>query len=132
MKIYKSHTVECRISKVILRDDGILYVKIKPEELFNLSDAEELVEAAKQLGKGEKLLTLMVVGKGTIPTHDAREFAISKKGLKYRIGDAYVINTFAHNIVGQFMLKFQTPPIPMKLFNDENEAAEWLHSINRV
>ncbi len=126
-----SDIVECRISQVALRPDGILLISIKPEELFSVSDYNDLTNAAKRIGKGEKFLNLIIVGAHTIPDHDSRVLSTSKQGSKYKLADAFVISSLSQKLIANFYMNFHKPYVPSRFFNDEKKAVEWLLSFKR-
>lgn len=123
-----SDVIQCRISQVALRPDGILLINIKSEEFFSVSDYQELMDAAKSIGKGEKFLNLIIVGEHTIPDHDSRVLSTSQKGSKYKLADAFVINSLSQKLIANFYMNFHKPYVPSRFFTDENKAIEWLLS----
>lgn len=126
-----SDVIECRISQVALRPDGILLITIKPEELFSVSDYRELMDAAQSIGKGEKFLNLIIVGAHTVPDHDSRSLSTSEKGSKYKLADAFVISSLSQKLIANFYMNFHKPYVPTHFFNDEKKAIEWLLTFNK-
>lgn len=120
------NSISTRISTVFLRDDGILHIKIKPDNEFTVFDFNELVSAAKNIGDGKKFLNLIIVGKNTLPDDQSRIASSSKKGSIYKAADAFVINSLAQRIVANFYLKINKPFVPTKFFNNEEDAVVWL------
>lgn len=122
--------MKCAISTVTLRSDGILEIYIKDNEHFDLSDMQELIAAAKSIGNGKKFLNLVIVQNGTLPTKEARDYSSSKEGSIYKLADAFVIESLAQKIIGNFIIKFNKPPVPTSLFNNEEDAVAWLKSLD--
>lgn len=120
------NSISTRISTVFLRDDGILHIKIKPDNEFTVFDFNELVSAAKDIGDGKKFLNLIIVGKNTLPDDQSRIASSSEKGSIYKVADAFVINSLAQRIVANFYLKINKPFVPTKFFNNEEDAVVWL------
>lgn len=125
-----AEATELRISRLCLRSDGILRIDIKEEEQFSVEDAKEVVEAAGRIGNGRRFKNLIVLGNFTVPDNEARQFAASEEGSRYKIADAFVIQSLPQRIVGNFYLKFNKPVRPAKLFKTVEEAEDWLSSIN--
>ena len=40
--------------------------------------------------------------------------------------EAIVVNSLAHKIMANFITKFYKTPMPIKIFNDEESALQWL------
>lgn len=123
---YISDIVECKISRVALRRDGILHIDIQPEQHFAITDFRELMDAAFRIGNGKKFLNLITVGKYTIPDHETRIMSTSKDGSSYKYADAFVINSLPQKLVGNFYMRFYTPFVPTRFFNSQSEALKWL------
>lgn len=126
---YISETLEYRISKVALRNDGILHIKIKPDEIFTKNDFLDLMDAAYKIGNGQRFLNLIDVGEHTTADADARALSASKEGSIYKIADAFVIYSLPQKIVGNFYASFNKPIIPTKFNTCEKEAIKWLNSL---
>jgi len=122
-------SIQCAISVVELREDGILEITIEGNKDFEMDDVEELMDAADSLGNGKKLLNLIVVGDGTLPNREAREFAASEEGSKYKLADAFVVKSLAQKIIGNFMKKFSYITVPTEIFTEREEAVKWLKSL---
>lgn len=115
-----------RISKVTLRQDGILRIDISANELFNLEDAKQVVEEAGRIGGGKVMANLIVIGADTTADSEARAYASSEIGSIYKIADAMVISSISQKIVANAYLKFNKPVRPTKFFTNEVTALKWL------
>lgn len=118
--------IECTHSRVFIREDGILQINIDDSTYFDVSDANELIDAAGKLGEGRKFLNLIFTGKDTLLDSDARILSSSKDGSKYKLADAFVINTIAQQLIANFIIKAQNPAVPTAFFRDEKSAVNWL------
>ena len=118
--------IKCRVSTVQLREDGILRVDIVEDESFDRADMEELIEAAGKIGKGAKLRNLIVVGKNTMPTPEAQDLSSSEEGSRYKIADAFVINSIGQKLIANFLTKVTSHTVPTRYFNNEEDAVAWL------
>jgi hypothetical protein len=124
------HHIDGRIFRVFIREDGILQVDIHDDSYFELADAKELVEAAAKLGEGKRFLNLINVGKGTLVDDKARNFSSSIEGSIYKLADAFVINSFAQQLIANFIIKVNRPPVPTAFFKSADEAVQWLKSLD--
>lgn len=124
---YISEIITCRISEIALREDGILHIDIKKDELFIEKDFHEVMNAAFAIGKGKKFFNLITVGAYTVPDHKARELATHKEGSIYKLADAFVIHSFSQKLVANFYMNFHKPYVPSRFFNSVEPAIEWLN-----
>lgn len=121
--------INCKNSIVFLRDDGILQVEINDDTYFDIDDAKELIAAAGEIGKGKKFLNLIIAGKGVLVDAEARQLSSSKEGAIYKLADAFVINSLAQQLIANFIIKAQKPPVPTSFFKEKEKAIEWLRSL---
>ena len=106
--------------------EGIIRLQLNDRVDVKVRDIEEIHEANQKLCDGSKYCLLVIVGKYSSVTPEARELAASKELSKNRISLAFVTNSLAHKLVVNFFIKFNRPNTPTKLFSDENEANMWL------
>ena len=123
-----SEVLKYRISSLTLRADDILHIDIKGEETFTIADYYDLMDGAFKLGGGKQLLNLITMGKYTLPDHAARVLSTSIEGGKYKLADAFVINSLPQKIIGNFYMKYHKPYTPTQFFNDEIIAVNWLNN----
>ncbi|MFL5753245.1 MAG: hypothetical protein ACJ76F_07560 [Bacteroidia bacterium] len=126
MPEYISEKLELRISSIQLREDGIMHIDIRGDELFVLKDVHELIEAAGKIGGGARFPNLITIGEYTIPDAEARKFASSPEGSIYKTADAFVIKSFSQVLVANFYVKVNKPFVPSHFFKKTEEAEKWL------
>lgn len=83
-------------------------------------------EAVNRLGDGRRFPNLITVGKYTTITKEARDYAASDEANKYTLADGYVLHSFHQKIIANFFIKFNKPKMPVRFFNNEEDALEWL------
>lgn len=125
---YVSEIIENRISKVALRQDGILHIDILKEEHFDVKDYDDLMESAKRIGKGLRFLNLITVGNYTLADSNARKKSTCLEGSLYKMADAFVIESMSQKIVANFYMKVNRPIVPTQFFTSQTEALKWLKS----
>ena len=109
-----------------LRGDGIVQVDINSDEVMDVKHIKLGVEFLKEISEGNKFPLLFVVGAFSLPTDEARLYEASEESNPYASAEAYVINSLAQKLIGNFYLKFNKPVRPTKFFRNIEEAAEWL------
>jgi hypothetical protein len=95
-------------------------VNIEPE------DIKELHLANQKLLEGNKYSLLVVAGKYSNVTAEARELAAQKEFSANRVALAFVTNQLAQKFLVNFFIRFNKSNTPTKLFTDEKEAIRWL------
>jgi len=121
-----TNSIETRISSVFLREDDILQINIKSDNEFTIFDFNELMDAAKEVGKGQKFLNLVIVGSNTLPDNESRIASCSESGSVYKMADAFVIKSLAQTLIANFYMKINKPFVPTKFFKNEQDALIWL------
>ncbi len=112
-------------STVFMRDDGLLQVDMHTDVLLEVEDAKQIVEAEGKLGGRKKLPALHIVGKHLAIGTGVREYS-ANEGTAFTSAEAYVINSLAHKILGNFYTKVNKPAVPTRMFSNEEEAVKWL------
>lgn len=117
---------KCTVTQIA---EDILYVEVESNQEFTIDDYKDLMKVVKEIGNGKKYKILMHAGLHTLPTNEARMYITSSEGSKYKIADAFVVQSLAQNIIAKFIMKFQRPVVPTRVFKDDPEALLWLESI---
>ena len=125
----KTEHIKCEKSVITQIADDILYIDVRANQEFDMEDYRDILFAVNDLGHGKKFKHLMHVGMDTLPTNEVRHFITTAAASKYKIADAFVVNSLAQNIIARFIIKFQRPKVPTGVFRDDHEALLWLESI---
>lgn len=121
-----SEIVQTRISKVYLREDDILQIDIDADKQFDKNDYQDLVDAARKIGMGRKFRNLIVVGEHTIPDAETRDISCSEIGSRFKIADAFVINSTVQAMIANVYMRIHQPFVPTRFFKNIEEAEKWL------
>jgi len=121
--------VQCDISTVKLIEDDVLFIDIIPNSDFVLKDFQQLMDAAKKIGRGKKFYNIINVGEYTSPDHESRVASTSDEGSIYKIADAFVIHSFPQKVIANFYLNFHKPVVPTRFFNTIEGAKEWIEKL---
>lgn len=121
--------ITCRIAEVSLMSDDILKIDIRAKENFSEQDFIELKEAAKEIGQGRRFYNLIHVGDHTIPDREARIASCSIEGARYKLADAFVINTLGQKVIANLMLRINKPIVPTRFFCSIEKASAWLKEL---
>jgi hypothetical protein len=114
-----------RLNEIWIDDSGILHIKMKAGEV-DLEEAMACFDIYAKLGCAEKkVLQIMDARDGFSVTREARDYS-AHEGKKYFIASAIISKSLAVRIIVNFFNRFYRQPVPFKLFEDKEEALEWL------
>lgn len=116
-------------SKLVLRSDGILVMYCDEETVYDVAHIKEIIEATGKMTGGKKCAQLTMAGKYSSVSREARDFVATDEAVKYTSCEAYVIQSLAQRILGNFYLKFYTPKVPTRIFTNLEKAEEWLREM---
>ena len=111
---------------VSLRNDGIMQIEIKETEEFLVQDVKDVLSVVGEIGGEKKYPILTIVNGYVLVDKETRAYLACEEGNRYTLADAFVINSLALKLVGNFYLKFDNPKCPTKIFNCPDDAAVWL------
>ena len=118
--------IKTRIASVWLDNDGIIRSVLVPHAEVTLEGAEETAAAYQQVSQGipRPLLTDSRLVKSV--DRPSRIYGTSDAVASVVSALAVLIASPVSRIVGNFFLRVNKPPYPMRLFTSEEEAIEWL------
>lgn len=113
---------------VSFQEEGILRYEIEKTDELTLQNVKEYIEVVGNLGGGKSFCNLVVMKQFVQVGDDARKYAASEESNIYTIADAFIINSIALKIVGNFYIRFNKPVRPTRIFNNEEDALVWLRT----
>ena len=125
------HEIELKKSIVMLRDDGIMHIHLKPGAEMELSDAIIIVEAMGKIGKGKKFPVLIDAGEFVTIEKEVRVFSASEESNIYTLADAIAYCSFAQKLIADFYIKNNHPTVPTRAFANKEVAIKWLESLKK-
>lgn len=117
--------IENEYSKMWIQD-GVLYVKYRPYLDVTLEIAKICVQDRIKLCNG-KTYPMLADGRAIKSfDKDARVYLTEEDAIKYLSAGAFLIKTQIEKFIGNIWFRIDKPPLPARLFTDENEAIKWL------
>jgi hypothetical protein len=117
---------ETRTARISLGEDGIIRKIFLTNAQETLKDALECEEIIKQLSAGQKKPMFADFTGLRSMEPDARAYYTSNRPSELLSACAGVTKSKIGKVISNFFIGFNRPPSPVKLFNDEEEAIEWL------
>jgi hypothetical protein len=128
MKSESSPKTSLRSAEISLRDDGIVYVKVRQGVVQTMEDATSNMDTALAL-RGDKKRPLMVDLRVAEPlTNEIRHHYSGTKIVDWYVAMAIVVSaTPFGRMVGNVYMMLARPYVPIRLFESVEDAAAWLH-----
>lgn len=111
--------------KVSLINSNYYLLEIKTNAEIEIEDLQQLIEFEKELS-GKTLPVLVICLPGTTTNSDVISYMSKNKNNPYCSAAAYVINSLAQKILANVYTKLNKPERPVKFFNNNEEALQWL------
>lgn len=120
-------TIEFPKTTYYFRQDGIVIIRIKPDVHLEVEDSK----AEQEMLYREKahlmpMKVMIIPGEGASVSKEARDYSNAPENTKMIKAEAIVVNALAHKIMANFITKFYKIPMPVKVFNNEKKALDWL------
>jgi hypothetical protein len=113
---------------VRLRSDGIMQYNVRPNPEYSVKDVIAANEAAAQIGGGKAYPNLVIIETFLNADAESRQYAASEESNRYTIADAFVVNSVALKLIGNFYIKVNKPVRPTRIFSTEEDAVNWLYT----
>lgn len=113
-------------SLYIINDDGIIIQEAIVDKYIDLEVAKEEVAAFIKLAAGNKYPLLVISKNSKGMSKEARNYYASDFLMKYGSAVALYTNSKMMRLIGSFVLGWNTPPYPFKIFDDKQIALDWL------
>ena len=120
--------IKTAIGTVSFQEKGIIRYEIDNTDEITVENIKEFLEAVKKLGGGKPFCNIIVMKKFVQVDDEARKYSASEESNIYTIADAFVINSIALKLVGNFYIRYNKPVKPTRLFNNEEDALTWLRT----
>ncbi len=107
-------------------EDGIVRTRVKENAEITLELAKENTEAVNSFFTGKKFPILIDSRGIKSMSREAREHFSTKGRDPKTNAFGIVIGSPISRVLGNFYLGINKPPVPTKLFNNEEDALQWL------
>ncbi|MBL7918939.1 MAG: hypothetical protein JNJ40_01415 [Bacteroidia bacterium] len=121
--------IDLHHSKLIISNNKLLYVYLVTDYFYTYKEALEIYEAMKQLTGGKKVKAILIAADGSDCDKETRSFISSKDITDMLKALALVSRSLAQDILGNFIITFDKPPQPTKLFRSIDKAIQWLNNV---
>jgi hypothetical protein len=123
------------VAEVIFYSEDLLAFYFFDDITIEVTDVQELVRVSSEMTGGEvDLLTLVVTGERNNISTEAFSYNMYKElKIKQRtIAEAVVISNLPTRIMTNFYYKVARRKFPVKVFESETKATEWLFAMKQA
>jgi hypothetical protein len=105
-------------------EDGIL-VSLSKSPMRTVANITDNVALVKRITNNKRVPLLIYLSNSPVPDKETRKFSTEQLPHIYT-AMAMVAEPGLASFLMNILFKFQSPPIPMKNFTDDEQAKEWL------
>ncbi len=111
---------------------NILFFRVKQDIDVDVHVIEEMLRYAEEVMGAKRHLCLIDFGTSVNSSDEGRKrYANSPYIQKYRIADAFLVNSLSLRLVANFFIKITQPKVKTQMFTDEKPAIEWLIKLGK-
>ncbi len=114
--------------KLWIDEHGIVHAHFK-HDTEDLAGAKKGVEEIKQISGGVRHPVLVDIRRIKKISLDARRYYASEDSIGAHLAVALLAGSTMSRMIGNFFLGVNRPKFPVKLFDDESKAIEWLKKV---
>ena len=115
-----------RVQKIWLRRDGLLHAENISREMQSLADAQQILAACRKVAGGViRPIYIDTTIAGPVSPEAQAEYT-SANAASVVNAIAILTKHWAAQLIGNFVLERQRKEIPMRLFQEESVAVQWL------
>ncbi|MCB9679760.1 MAG: hypothetical protein H6737_31935 [Alphaproteobacteria bacterium] len=118
-------SIQCQSGVAYLHRDGYVVMDQVPRATQTWETACELMRAGVQLSEPGKRAAVVVLANESRTDRGARR-AFQEVGAELLGCVALVVRSKVSEVTGNFFLRINNPPYPMRLFGDPAEASSWV------
>ena len=120
---------QTRCSKAWLIGDDIIFVECKASAEIGLEDAKEDMKLSEEMIAGvNRFGTIIDTANIKSISKEARDwYSQVQNDNPHNVSVALVVNSFYTRIIANFFLGFTNSRTEMKIFNQKDDAIEWLY-----
>lgn len=110
-------------------EGGIMYLRLKEGAEFNLETTKEQHAAQDELTSNDNYVVLVDATHHVSMSKESREYMAAYENPRRKATALLTRYNLATLLLANFYMKFNQPKIPTKLFNQEEEAIDWLRQM---
>ncbi len=118
--------IETRTARIWLGEDGIIRSIVLRNAEQVLADVKENIAALVEVSQGKKRPLLVDIRIMKSVDREAREYLAGDEATRNNCATAMIVGSPLSRTIGNFIMIFNKPRFPTKLFTSEAAALAWL------
>jgi hypothetical protein len=110
-------------------ENSVLTIKFKDGLLVDQPIMKQLLLDAIDITNHQKYFTIIDLTNNVDTTYESRNYYADNELNKYRLADAFIVNSLYLQSLTNFYLRIKKPSVPSKMFNDIESAKKWVFSL---
>ncbi len=121
--------IDTPVCTIHIDDYGIVHTRFKHGAQVDVEELKVIEQALYQITENEPFKTLLDVRNKFVNFDvEARSYAAKGEITKSITAQALLVNTLPMKMITNFFLRFDSPKYPIRAFQDEEKAINWLKS----
>jgi hypothetical protein len=117
--------------KATYRSDKIIHLHYLTDDL-TLENSKEILKFTRSHSPWKLSPILLTGGDFMNQEKESREFNGSHEVLQYCSAMAFISDSLAKKLLANFFISINKDKVPMKFFNNENDALQWLSQFKTI
>lgn len=113
-------------------ENSVLTVKLIDGLKVNKLVMKQILEDAVNFTNYQKYYAIIDLTNNVESTFESRNYYAENELIKFRLADAFIVNSLYIQSLTNFYLKIKKPIIPSKMFNDFESARKWVNSLKEA
>lgn len=124
-----TRTIELDFVRIEFYAPDLVLYHYKPQTHLTWPMLQQVAKEANELTGYKKCYMCSVIGEGLTIDKEARDNGTKPEIQAYTKAAAIVLNSLAHRIIANFIVKVQRPPVPTRSFNTLEDGLGWLNRL---
>jgi hypothetical protein len=113
-------------------ENSILTVKVIDGLKVDKPMMKQILEDAVNLANNQKYYAIIDLTNNVESTFESRNYYAENELNRFRLADAFIVNSLYIQSLTNFYLKIKKPTVPSKMFNDIESAKKWVYSMKEA
>ena len=119
-------TIRLEFGEVSIREIGIIYARVFPNEVITVARAIDYHELIKNISKNQPHVSVIdITGVTSISAEARAELQKNSSEWGNTLAVALISNSLIAKMIGNFFLTMNKPTYPVKIFTDSLDAHQW-------
>lgn len=110
----------------------MLEINLGDDIYYTIKEAGEISNAIDRISLGCQRKVMLIAGAYSNCDHETRKFISSREICKKISAMTLIPSSLAQNLIARFVVNFDRPSVPAKVFNRKDDALNWLLNLKKT